>query len=278
MAETTQPAGHEAETFDPGAHIMHHILDSKEVEIPFKTEAVQLWGGEGWVFGPVDMSVTRSVVMMWIVAAILIVVFRLAARKAKEPVPRGLRNALEVLVLYIRDEVARKTIPHHADRFVPYLLTIFFFILGCNLFGLVPGMSTATGSISVTAALAILSFLVWQFAGMREYGVGKHFANLLPGGIPWWVKPILLPVEILGMFTKPFALCVRLFANMTAGHVVILSLFAIIFLMKSAWWAGMSVPFALFIYVLEILVAFLQAYIFTMLTSLFIGMSVHAAH
>jgi F-type H+-transporting ATPase subunit a len=123
-----------------------------------------------------------------------------------------------------------------------------------------------------------MAFAMIQVSGMREYGVLGHFKNLLPPGLPAWLIPIMLPVEFLSMFTKPFALCIRLFANMTAGHVVILSLISLIFIMKTAYMAAVSVPFALFIYLLEILVAFLQAYIFTMLTSLFIGMSVHPAH
>ncbi len=264
-----------AETFDPGGLITHHILDAHTIEIPFTDREIPL---PTLHIGSLDLSITRTVVMMWIVCVVLLVVFGLAARRAKEAVPRGLRGMLEILILFIRDEVARKSIGHDGDRFVHYLLTTFFFILSCNLLGLFPGMATATGSISVTAALATISFLMTQGAGIRKHGFVQNFKNLLPHGLPWWIVPLMIPVEILGMFTKPFALAVRLFANMTAGHVVILSLVSIIFIMKSAWWAGMSVPFALFIYILEILVAFLQAYIFTMLTSLFIGMAVHPAH
>lgn len=256
-------AGHGGGAFDAGAEIMHHIVDA-----PIWTIHV----------GSLDLSITRAVLMMWIASGVLAAVFAVAARRAKDPVPRGLRSLLEVLILFIRDEVVRKNIPHHPDRYLGYLLTTFFFILACNLLGLVPGMGAATSAISVTSALAIVAFAMTQFAGMREFGVGGHFKNLIPHGLPAWILPIMIPVEILGIFTKPFALAIRLFANMTAGHVVILSLISIIFIMQNAAWAGMSVPFALFIYVLEILVAFLQAYIFTMLTSLFIGMSVHPAH
>lgn len=280
MSGETEAATHAAEhgegAYDAGGAIMHHILDSREIEIPFTGRTVEIPGPI--VIGNVDLSITRSVVMMWIAAIILIVLFRIAARRAKDPVPSGLRNLFEILVLYIRDEVARKNIAHHADRYLGYLLTTFFFILACNLLGLVPGMSTATGSISVTAGLALAAFVMMQFSGIRQFGVVGHYRNLLPHGLPAWIVPIMLPIEILGVFTKPFALAVRLFANMTAGHVVILSLVSIIFIMKNAAWAGMSVPFALFIYLLEILVAFLQAFIFTLLTALFIGMSVHPAH
>lgn len=256
-------AGGHGGAFDPGAEIMHHILDAPVIPIH--------------VAG-MDLSITKAVVMMWVVSAFLLALFGIAARRAGDPVPGGLRNALEVLLVFVRDEIARKNIAHGADRYVGYLATTFFFILACNLSGLVPGAFTATGVISVTAALAGIAFVMIQWGGIREFGVLGHLKNLLPHGLPWWIVPLMIPVEILGMFAKPFALAVRLFANMTAGHVVIYSLIFIIFIMKSAAWAGMSVPFALFIYVLEILVAFLQAFIFTLLTALFIGMSVHPAH
>jgi F-type H+-transporting ATPase subunit a len=261
--------------FNAGEHILHHILDSNEIEIPFTQAVIHLPRIE---IAGYDLSITRNVAMMWIAAAVLITVLGLAARRAKDPVPRGLRGLLEMLILFVRDEVARKNIPVHADRYAGYLLSTFFFILTCNLLGLVPGFSTPTSGISITAGLAAMAFVMVQFSGIREYGFLGHFRNLLPPGLPSWLIPIMLPVEFLSMFTKPFALCIRLFANMTAGHVVILSLISLIFIMKTSLMAAVSVPFAMFIYLLEILVAFLQAYIFTMLTSLFIGMAVHPAH
>jgi len=206
------------------------------------------------------------------------VLFALAARRSREPVPRGLRAALEVLILFVRDEIGAKCIGKGHEKYTGYLLTTFFFILTCNLLGLVPGMSTATGAISVTAALAVIAFLMIQLAGIRNYGVVGHIKNLVPHGLPTMILPIMIPVEILGMLTKPFALAVRLFANMTAGHVVILSLIGLIFILEHAAVAAVAVPFALFIYVLELLVAFIQAFIFTLLTALFIGMSAHPAH
>ena len=275
QAPATAGHGPEGEAFDAGSLIMHHILDSREIEVPFTGQVVHLPRIE---VGGFDLSITRSVVMMWLAVAILLVAFVAAARRAREPVPRGLRGALEILILFIRDDVARKALGKDADRYLGYLLTTFFFILTCNLLGLVPGMSTPTGSISVTASLAAIAFVTIQMAGIRHYGVVGHFRNIMPHGIPVWMVPILLPAEILGMFTKPFALCIRLFANMTAGHVVILSLISLIFIMKTAYFAALSVPFALFVYLLEILVAFLQAFIFTLLTAYFIGMSAHPAH
>jgi len=270
-----QAVEHGEGAYDAGASIMHHILDAPALEVPFTGRQIPL--PQLHLFGQ-DISITKNVVMMWIVAALLLLLFVAASRRSGERVPRGLRNLLEVFVIFVRDEIARKTIGPGADRYVPYLLTTFFFILGCNLLGLVPGMATATGNISVTMTLALISFVMTQFAGIREYGVVKHFVNLVPPGLPSWILPILIPVEILGMLTKPFALMIRLFANMTAGHVVILSLISLIFILETPFVAFGSVPFALFINLLEILVCFIQAYIFTMLTSLFIGMAAHPAH
>ena len=274
-SETAKQAHGTGGTFDVSGLIMEHITDGHEIEIPFTHLSIPLPHLN--VFG-FDLSITRHIVMMWIACIVLIVLVRRAARTANHPVPTGWRAIFEVFIKYIRDEIARKAIGHEADRYLPYLLTCFFFIWTCNLLGLIPGMSTATSNIGVTATLAVVAFVVIHLAGMRQYGVAGHLKNVMPGGLPLWLYPIMLPVEILGLFTKPFALCIRLFANMTAGHVVIIGLISLIFILKSAWVAAISVPFTLFIYVLELLVCFLQAYIFTTLVSTFIGMSVHPAH
>ncbi len=277
QTETIHEAGgHVEQAFDPGESIMHHIRDSHELEIPFFPEA-RIPLPEWHPFG-LDLSITKHVVMMWIVSAILLLVFGLVARRAGgSHVPGRLRSALEVMIIFIRDEVARKAIGPGADRYVGYLLTTFFFILVCNLLGLIPGMATATGNISVTASLAILAFLMIQFSGIREYGLVTHFKNLVPSGLPGWLVLQMFGVEFVSMFVKPFALCVRLFANMMAGHVVILAFISLIFIL-----GAMAVPvaifFALFVHFLELLIGTLQAYIFTMLTASFIGMSAHPAH
>ena len=223
--------------------------------------------------------------MMWFVAAFLVLIFSLAARRTKENVPSGLRNVLEIFIVFIRDEVARKSIGVGADRYVGYLLTTFFFILGCNLLGLIPGMSTATGNISVTAGLALMAFAVIQYSGIREHGLVQHFKNLVPSGLPPWLVPVMFVLELLSMLIKPFALCIRLFANMMAGHVAILAFVSLIFILSSLYGtvAGVAISpfviaFELFVHLLEILVAVLQAYIFTMLTANFIGMTMHPAH
>ncbi len=271
VESTTGPAG---EAFNPSDLIAHHVLDSRTLEVPFVGEVrlptFHILGRE--------LPITKYVVMMWIASALILLVAWLATRR-RTLAPRGMHNLLEAAVVFVRDELARKNIGPHGDRYVPYLLSTFTFILFCNGLGLVPYGATATSNISVTAGLAGMAFLMIQWSGVREYGLYGHFRNLVPHGMPVWLLPIMIPVEIVGMFTKPFALCIRLFANMTAGHVAILSLFSLVFILKMVWvGAVLSVPLALFISGIEILVVFLQAYIFTMLTSLFIGMSVHPQH
>jgi len=274
--EVPEAAHGAAAAFNPGDFIMHHILDSHEIEVPFTSIEIPLPRFE--VAGH-DLSITRNVVMMWLACAILLAAFLAAARKKNNPVPTGLRGALEAVMLFVRDDVARKTIdPKQADRYVGYLLTVFFFILVCNLLGMIPGLSTPTSSISITATLAGFTFLISQAGGIRNFGVVGHYKNLVPHGLPIAIIPVILIVEIMSMLSRPFALAIRLFANMTAGHVVILSLISLIFVLKSVLVAGMSIPFALFSYLLEILVAFLQAFIFTVLSSLFIGLAVHPSH
>jgi F-type H+-transporting ATPase subunit a len=202
--------------------------------------------------------------------------------RRKSVVPRGLYNFVEMLVQFVRNEIAVKNIGEKdADRFTPYLVSAFFFILFLNLFGLVPFAATATANISVTVMMALFTFLITQYAQIKAQGIGGYLAHLT-GGVPKSLAPlwlIMVPVEILGLFTKPFALTVRLFANMVAGHFVILALLGLIFALNSSWIALASVPMALSIFLLELFVAFVQAYIFTMLSSLFIGAGVvHHGH
>jgi len=271
----TQQAQSAGSGFSVTDLIMGHITDGHEIEIPMTHVAIPL---PHLHVGAFDLSITRNVVMMWIASGILVTVALVAARRAADPVPSGFRNLLEAFIKYFRDEIARKLIGHDADRYLPYLITCFFFIWTCNLLGLIPGFATPTGDISVTACLAVLAFLMIQAAGIKQYGAVTHFRNIVPGGLPLWLYPIMIPIEILSVLTKPFALCVRLFANMTAGHVVIIGMISLIFILQSAWAAAVAVPFTLFIFVLELLVCFLQAYIFTTLVATFIGMSVHPAH
>ncbi len=255
--------------------IMHHVLDAYEIDFsPFGVihlPQIHLFG--------MDLSITKHVVFMWIAAAILIFTFIKVSKSYKKSlVPKGVTNLTEVLVLFVRDDIVKPTIGHGFEKFLPYLLTVFFFILTCNFIGLIPFGATATGNIAVTATLATISFFVIQLGGIMKNGLFGYFKGLLPHGLPTWLIPIMFIVELLGLFTKPFALAIRLFANMTAGHIVILALLGLIFILRTYVVVPVSISFALFIYLLEILVALIQAYIFTMLSSLFIGMAYHQEH
>ncbi len=265
-----------------GRMIIHHITNSPEMELPWVTDLtheVHLPHIPAFeVLGiAIDMSITRHVVMM-LLAAFLLILMAVLIRRKIALVPRGFTSMVESFVLFIRDDIAKTTMgAEGARRYTPYLCTTFFFVLTCNVLGLVPYGATATSNVSVTAALALMSFIMIQGAGMRKMGVFGYFKHLIPPGVPLWLAPVMFVVELMGVFAKPFALCIRLFANMVAGHVVILSLIGLIFVM-SIWVFPVSVGFGVFMYLLELFVALLQAYIFTMLTSLFIGLLVVGEH
>ncbi|ABB24940.1 F0F1 ATP synthase subunit A [Pelodictyon luteolum] len=267
-----EPAGHEDEK--AGDVIMHHILNSHSFSFePFGTIHLPTLPP---VFG-IDISITKHVVMLWIVSAILLVLFSFvgaAYRKiTPKTAPSGVANTMEALVEFIRLDVAKSNIGHGYEAHLPYLLTVFMFILLCNILGLIPYGATATGNINVTLTLAVFTFFITQAASLKAHGL-KGYLTHLTAGTHWSLWIIMIPIEVIGLFTKPFALTVRLFANMTAGHIVILSLIFISFILKSyVVAAAVSVPFSIFIYLLEIFVAFLQAFIFTMLSALFIGLA-----
>lgn len=230
---------------------------------------------------PLDFSITKNVLMMFIAGLILLLMFGSAARSYKKGmVPRGLTSFLEPLVIFVREDIAKPNIGPRYQAYMPYLLTLFFFIWLLNLTGLMPGAANVSGNISFTMVLAVITFLVTTFSGNKYYW--GHIFNPLAGQMPWYAKIpiyiILVPVEILGMFTKPFALMIRLFANMTAGHIIILSFISLIFILDSIAVAPASILLTLFMYLVKLLVTFLQAYIFTLLTALFVGMSVEEAH
>lgn len=268
----TEGAAHGGE-HSVGDAILHHVQDTQVVDLwplgHINLPSIHLFG--------IDFSITKHLLMMWVACALLILIFKMAVRR-HGPIPSGLSNFLEAIVVFLKDEVILPSMGEAGKRYVPYLLTVFFFILFCNLLGLVPYSATATSNVSVTAALAIVSFCMIQYGGIREHGLWHHVHNLVPPGIPLWLLPIMIPVEVMGQFTKPFALCIRLFANMTAGHIVILSFLGLIAILQSLIIAPVSVAFALFISILEVFIAFLQAYIFTMLTALFMGMTIHPEH
>ncbi len=236
---------------------------------------------------PFDLKITKFMVLELIAAVIVIVLFtRLAARIKRGNAPKGsLTNLLESMVVFIRDEVARPAIGHHdADRFMPYLLTVFFFIVGCNLLGLVPWAGSATGALATSGALAILTFATVIFSGMAKLGPVKFWLAQvphmdLPKPIGFLLKPMIFAIELLGLCIKHFILAMRLLANMMAGHLVLAVILAFIAASASsfAWYAvtPASVLGVVALSLLELFVAFLQAYIFTFLSALFIGMAVH---
>ncbi len=245
-----------------GDFIMHHITDQVLVK---------------WHVLGVDLSITRHVVMMWIAAAVLIAVLTPALRKPKL-VPSGLANLIEAIIVWLEQEVMRPFLGDHSRNYAPYLLTAFFFIVLSNLLGLVPGGATATGNISVTAALAALTFVMVQIAGIKNHGLFGYLKGLIPPNLPFFILPIMIPVEVIGLLTKHFALAIRLFANMIAGHVVIFAFLLIIFTFKSWIVGGFTLAGLLFVSMLEVLIALIQAFIFTILSAVFIGMAIHQEH
>ena len=223
-----------------------------------------------------DLSITKSVFGILLTGLLMILAFAgLAKGYKKGAIPTGFGRVLEPLVIYVRDEIARPNIGEKKyAKYMPFLLTVFFFIWILNLLGLTPLGFNVTGNIAITVCLALFTFIIVQFSGNKDYW--KHIFWM--PGVPVPMKIILMPIEILGMFTKPFSLLIRLFANITAGHFVVMSLIALMITLKAQFGAvgstGISLLLTLFISIIEILVAFLQAFIFTMLSSLFIGMAV----
>lgn len=233
-----------------------------------------------------DLSLTRNVVQMLLALTLFVFIMIGVAKKYKSGIgrkqaPTGLQNAIETVIVFMRDEVAKPNLGHHKYmKYMPYLLTVFFFILINNIFGLIPGSANVTGNIAFTVVLGVISFIVILFSSNKHFW--GHIFN--PPGVPGAIKPILILVEFLGVFIKPFALIIRLFANMVAGHIIIICLISLIFIFGQlspgiGWGASpVAVAFTVFIYMIEVLVAFLQAYIFTNLTAVFIGLAQEEPH
>ena len=232
-----------------------------------------------------DISLTRNVVQMFLALIIFVwIMFRIAKRYKSgvgvTSAPKGSQSLLEPVIEFVRDEVAKPNLGHKYEKYLPYLLTLFFFILINNIFGLIPGSANVTGNIAFTVVLGLISFVVIMFSTNKHYW--GHIFN--PPGVPLGVKFILVPVEFLSVFIKPFALIIRLFANMVAGHIIIICLISLIFifgqLSQYAGWGAspLAVGFTIFIYFIEVLVAFIQAFIFAMLTAVFIGQALEGDH
>jgi F-type H+-transporting ATPase subunit a len=270
---------------DIGRAIFEHTADSHVVELPFGLGEWHL--PTGWRLFGIDVSPTKHVVFMALAAILVFVTIRVAgrqiARRQREGrAPAGFGAAIEAVVLFVRNDVAIANIGHGGEKFAPYILTLFFFILYCNLLGLLPWGATATGNLAVTGALALTAFVTIEISGFRALGPRGYLKTIVfvpPGmtGIGAVLMALIMtPIEIIGKLVKPFALTLRLFANMTAGHFVILSLLGLIFIFANWAVAAGSVAFVVFMMLLELLVAFLQAYIFALLTSVFIGLMQHA--
>ncbi|MGX5687723.1 F0F1 ATP synthase subunit A [Arcticibacter tournemirensis] len=226
-----------------------------------------------------DFSITKNIAAIWVAVILLVLIFTSvssAYKKREGKAPKGFQSLIEPIILFVRDDIAIPNIGYKYTKYMPLLLTLFFFIWINNMLGLLPifpGGANVTGNIFMTFVLAFIVLLVVNFSGNKYYW--KHI--LLPD-VPWWLYPIMIPVEIIGVISKPFALMIRLYANISAGHIIVLSLISLIFIFKSLAIAPVSVAFVLFMDVLELLVAFLQAFIFTMLTALFIGTAVDEHH
>lgn len=243
----------------------HHIVD-------------HVWS---WVnLGPLRLPISKHLLMMGIASVILLVLLPLLIRSRSRALA-PFRSIIEIIVLFLRDEVVYPNLGHKGAGYMGYFSTLFFFILVLNLIGLVPYGATATGNLAVTAGLAVTTFLLINFAGIREQGLAGYFGHIVPKGVPGWLYPLLFPIELIGLVTKAFALAIRLFANMIAGHIVILAFISFIFIFGSLsavvgfGVAPISVGLVLFTLLLELFVAFLQAYVFVFLTAIFTGAAMH---
>ena len=294
MSSKMPEAGHGAET--PSEHGVEPVGDTAHHTT---TPAVHHETYEGFYYNEsgkivhedgafvLDLSITKNVATLLLVSFLMLYVFISVARSYKRregEAPKGMQSLMEILIVFVRDEVVKPNLGNKTDRYLPFMLTVFFFIWISNMIGLIPFISNPnlTGNIAVTSALALMVFLLTNLHANKYYW--GHIFN--PPGVPGWVKVILVPIEFLGIFIKPVALMIRLFANITAGHIIIISLVGLIFIFGKAGeslGAGLgasivAIPFAIFMSFLELLVAFLQAFIFTMLSALFIALAQEEHH
>ncbi len=286
-----EAASHGAEAFDLGGTLGHHILNSESYELPFLGE-VHLPQFEPLHLGAltIDFSFSKHLILLLLAAVLTAIMVMTVARTIRRSyvhaAPSGFANAVEAMVVFFRDEVCKVNIGHDYRKFTPFVLTLFFFILNMNLLGLVPWGGSATGNLSVTAALALITFLVVEVGGFLKLGPAGYAKTIffIPHGTEGFWKVIMLfimtPVEFLSKLTKPFALAIRLFANMTAGHMLIFTLLGLIFVFANMaivryFVAGASFAMVSMIMMLELLIAFIQAYIFAMLAAVFIGLMQH---
>ncbi|MFZ5972364.1 MAG: F0F1 ATP synthase subunit A [Bacteroidota bacterium] len=302
--------GHEAEPFNASEVILHHVMDDHiwhfwdghfgTLYLPvivyssergldifssarFYDEHHQVVAYNGYTLdhghillngqSVLDISITKNVAMLLINATLLVLILLAVAkgyRKNHGKAPKGVQSFIEPIIIFVRDEIVKPNIGHHYEKYLPYLLTLFFFILFGNLLGLLPGAGNLTGNIAVTATLAFFTFIITNFSGNKGYWSHIFWTP----GVPLLLRIVILPVEILGIFTKPFSLTIRLFVAITAGHIVLLSLISLAFIFQSVTVGFVSSLIVLFINLIELLVAGIQAYVFTLFTSLYIGMAI----
>ena len=252
--------------------ILHHVYDGDKLDL------LELIGVDFAL--PTELAITKHTVFI-LLSALVTFLLVWTASKNVDRVPRGVRNALEYIITFLKDDVIYPNMGvENGRKFTPYLLTLFFFILVMNLMGMIPLAATATGNLYVTGGLAVCTLLCMIVGGMMAQGPIKFWITLVPHGVPTLIWPILFLIEVLGLFIKPFALMIRLCANMMAGHIVIFSIMSFIFLFSTYWYvvAPVSVATIVLFSLLELLVALIQAYVFTMLSAVFIGMSLHPEH
>jgi F-type H+-transporting ATPase subunit a len=253
----------------------HHFFDEHHNRVDYngyhlEHGHISLVGSDEFVL---DLSITKNVAMLLINAALLLLIFRAVAKGYKKntgKAPSGVQSFFEPIILFVRDEVVKPNIGHQYEKFFPYLLTLFFFILFGNLLGLLPGAGNLTGNIAVTLTLAVLTFIITNVSGNKGYWSHIFWTP----GVPLPLRLVILPVEIIGIFTKPISLTIRLFVAITAGHIVLLSLICLTFIFGRIWVGVGSSIIVLFISLIELLVAGIQAYVFTLFTSLYIGMAI----
>ncbi len=267
MADTSAHAqAHEGGIGGTLVHILeHHLVDSHEIEL-FG------YGIELPTFHIGNLEFLTKHQVWWLVAMLIVFLLVVQAGKQKSQVPTGMRNVFEVLATFIRDEIVHPNLHEKTDKFLPYFLTLFTCILFSNLLGLLPWGSSATGNVNITAGLAICSLFLVIGVGIAENGVGGFLHSFAPPGVPGWLMPLIIVIEIASFFIRPFALTIRLFANMLAGHAVIAVLLGLII---TPLFAIPSIAVATGVMALEIIVALIQAYIFIMLTAVFVGLAVH---
>lgn len=272
--------------FDMGETVMHHLVNTETHELPILSKTSHGWSwkeipvsGLHFNLMGIDMKVSKPVLFMWLGGLLLVLAFAINFRGGKLMRNR-FAHLLEVYILFIRDEVVYPNLGEKDGRkFLPFFLTLFFFILVLNLSGLIPFGHGATANVNVTAGLAIIALVVIQAAGVAKFGFFTHFRSaLVPSGLPWPLLIIMIPIELVGIIAKPFALCIRLFANMVAGHAALIVLLLLIIVGKSFIIAPFPMVGVLFISVLELFVAHLQAFIFTILTTLFVSLTLHPSH